>query len=188
MWHFIILQLVFSNILFRYFPTNTSLDIYRSYNCLLLTCRGINFLLNQPEDSVTYTTNTCFLYISYNTLDLYYLVYIKIKRLELIFHHIFTIIAYTQLYCTKNLLYESFLAHIFLLAELLSIFNWLLRGHVLLKYWRIIIITTVRIPIWLYMITTNHLLKHTFSRVLTIFAGGFMPLLDIYFIHKLFPK
>lgn len=184
MWQFIILQLIFSNILFRYLPLNTSLDIYRSCNCLFLSCRGIYYLYND-KFLINYTTNTCYLYISYTTIDLYYLLCIKSKRLELVFHHIFTIIAYIQLYLTRNITHEAFLAHIFLLAELLTIFNWLFRGNILLKYWRIFVILTIRIPIWIYMILTTHLLEHKFSRILTQFAGIFMPILDTYFIIKL---
>ena len=185
MWQFIILQLIFSNILLRYLPLNTSLDIYRSCNCFFLSSRGIYYIITK-NGGIYFTENTCYLYISYTTLDLYYLFRCKSKRFELIFHHIFTVIAYIQLYFTRNFSHEALLAHIFLLAELLSIFNWLLRGTNILRYWRLLIIISIRLPLWIYMVMTTHLLQHTVSQVLSQFAGWFMPLLDIYFIYKLY--
>jgi len=185
MWKFIILQLIVSNILLRYLPVYTGLDIYRSCNCFLLCCRCIYYLA--CTTSIEYTLNTCLLYISYTTTDLYYLLYFRYRRVELIVHHIFTIIAYIQLYITSTFIHESFLAHIFLLAELLSIFNWLLRGTIIIKYWRILIIITIRLPIWFYLHQTTNLLQHQLSQYLSKFASCFMPILDLYFLYKLIP-
>ena len=183
MLNFYIFQILFINILCIYLTRNTALDIYRSSNCFLLSSRGIYYLLLEPSNTIKYTINTCYLYLSYTSLDLYYLYIIKSKRFELIFHHIFTIIAYIQLYITCNLTHESTLAHIFLLAELLSIFNYIFRGNILLKYWRFFVIIFVRMPIWIYMIYTSNFLYHTFSKYLTYFASICMPILDLYFIY-----
>lgn len=186
MLNFYIFQILFMNILSIYLTKNTALDIYRSSNCFLLSSRGIYYILLEPSNTIKYTINTCYLYLSYTSLDLYYLYIIKSKRFELVFHHIFTIIAYIQLYATCNLTHESSLAHIFLFGELLSIFNYIFRGNVILKYWRIFVIVFIRMPVWIYMIYTTNLLYHTFSKYLTQFAGICMPILDLYFIYNNF--
>jgi hypothetical protein len=186
MFIFYIFQILFINMLFRYLSRNTALDIYRSFNCLLLSFRGIYYLLLTPYNQLNYTMNTCYMYLSYTSLDLYYLYITKSKRIELIFHHIFTIIAYIQLYATCNLSHESSLSHIFLLAELLSVCNYIFRGSIFLTYWRLLVILFIRIPIWIYMIYTTNLLYHTFSKYLTQFASICMPILDIYFLYTNF--
>lgn len=188
MLSFYIFQILFINILCIYLTKNTALDIYRSSNCFLLSSRSIYYLLLDHPNTIKYTVNTCYLYLSYTSMDLYYLYIIKTRRLELIFHHIFTIIAYIQLYRTCNLTHESSLAHIFLLAELLSIFNYIFRGNIILKYWRFCVIIFIRMPIWIYMIYTTNLLYHTFSKYLIHFASICMPILDIYFICSNFKK
>jgi hypothetical protein len=181
MWLFISIQIL-SAVLVS--SSIELLDIYRSINCLALSLRGMYCLLyTNVQISLI---NTCIMYISYTTTDLFLLILLRVKRVELILHHVFTIQSYIYLYGMSDYYYDAYLAHLFLIAELLSSFNALLRHTVWLKYWRRYIIIFVRIPIWMYMIHIRSLLNQCFSsQILYKTASIFLPLLDIYFLFKI---
>ena len=181
MWLFISLHVLVGWFLQYLYGPFQGMDIYRSTNCLSLSLRGIYCLVctNVNESLKT----TCIMYISYTLTDLYYILLSSKYRMELILHHTFTIMAYLKLSTCVHLYQEALIAHIFLLAELLSVFNVLLRKTKWLRYWRMLVITLIRLPIWTYMIYSNSLLSHEKIAYLLYRIGMvFMPLLDVYFM------
>jgi len=181
MWLFISLQGLVGGILQNLYGPFRGMDIYRSSNCLCLSLRGVYCLAwtNVQESLET----TCIMYISYTCADLYYLLLSSKPRLEIGLHHIFTIMAYLKLNTCVHLYQEALMAHIFLMAELLSVCNVILRRTKWLRYWRMGVITLVRLPIWTYMIYSHSLLSHERVAYLMYRSGMvLMPLLDVYFM------
>ena len=125
------------------------LDIYRSMNCIALVMRAVYCLLY--TDVQKSLIDTCIMYITYTSLDFLLLLLSHSKRPELLLHHAFTIFSYVHLYNTTGY-NDAYIAHMFLLAELLSVFNLILRHTILLIYWRRMVIIFIRMPIWIYMI------------------------------------
>ena len=158
------------------------LDIYRSMNCIALVMRAVYCLLY--TDVQKSLIDTCIMYITYTSLDFLLLLLSHSKRPELLLHHAFTIFSYVHLYNTTGY-NDAYIAHMFLLAELLSVFNLILRHTILLIYWRRMVIIFIRMPIWIYMIYIHTQLDQNFtSKILYKSAGILMPILDIFFLIK----
>ena len=165
-----------------------NLDWYRSLNCLSLSFRGIYCLAqnnwvptqNNVQSSLSIT---CKMYISYILVDI---TQIKLTRPELLLHHVFTMVAYILLSNRDQYYYDCLMAHVFLVAELLSVCNGLLRERpMLLRYWRSFILICVRIPIWIYL---NYMVYYTHqldTNIMYNIGGVCMPLLDCYFLSKI---
>ena len=169
-------------LVFKFGQINGS-DWYRSINCLILCLRGLVGLL--------YNLNiqfTALMYISYCLFDSYQLLVNYNQRTELWIHHIYTFFAYRQFYYTfrPN---DYFIAHLYLLAESLSICNANLRNNNhKLKRWRLFIILFIRLPIWLYSTYLVYFIGEIDTSILSLILYYLSPVIMIGIDSFLFKK
>ena len=187
---FIFFQFMLSLFLTKLYGSMNGVDLYRSLNCMSLSSRGMYCLYKgSTKKSIILTCN---MFISYNIVDIYILYKNKVRRIELWCHHIFTLFCYIYL-LNSNSYNECFVGHLVLIAELLSIFNSILRNNInYLKYWRVFILLCIRLPIWIfmnYLIYYTDLLDHSIkSQILYKNASIIMPLIDVNLLYKILKK
>jgi len=180
------MQLFIKYLLEFFLGYNNGYDWYRSCNCFMLMTRGIYVTIYGNADNMLY--NTCNMYISYTAVDLLIIYQKKINRIELIFHHFITLFAYLHFRYFNN---DAYLAHLFLLAESLSIFNALLRKNHsnLLKKWRLFCLLCIRLPLWLLLFNTIYVKDFTniltTSKILFTLVSVTMPIIDVYLFKKI---
>ena len=160
-------------------------DWYRSINCLFLFLRGLVGILYDVNIKFT-----ALMYMSYCLFDSYQLLINKNNRFELWIHHIYTFFAYRQFYYTfrPN---DYFIAHLYLLAESLSICNanWR-KNNSKLKKWRLFTILIIRLPIWIYSTYLVYFIGNIDTSILSLILYYLSPVImigiDSYLFKKLF--
>jgi len=181
----------------KYMTTNLKFSIYRSFCCLMLCLHAFINILIEPSFFLTnifyynsyYINNLNYWFISYIIVDLFFMLFYRINRKDLYFHHIFFFFAG---WAHRNV----YMVNIVLLGEALSVISALDTYYIesklfyksyICKKIRKNIIIYLRFPIWIFLIISaliNYSTMNNYQIGFISIGSILAPYLDYTWVQK----
>lgn len=208
----IIIKILFLSIMWNYinvgikslqkYDVNVKFSIFRSICCLTMVIYAlINIVkygkkaINNPFFSTAFDIKDLNeLFVAYLLHDVINMAITKTDRLELWFHHLFSILTFTA--APKLLNNSPYLLNVLLLAEFMSVVSGIdsmyisndeMVNSMYCKKFRIFVIRYIRTPIWIYSFISSIMSFKKLPNLVIInglIATIVMPLLDNYWANK----
>jgi hypothetical protein len=147
---------------------HNAITVYRSTNCMFFVANALGYFSLGIDNSWDVRD----LFIAYNIVDFFALLFDKSKRLELYAHHTVVLYMFSNVFTNASRFHAM---HLSFLTELISIANtW--DNIAGLNIYRSCIIVFVRIPVWIRLFQL--------SMPNTPLLWCVFPSLDFYFLAK----